>query len=92
MTFFKILWAFDALAAMVIIYFFVVGLADGTVSSRNMALWMGIDAALAIVLLGSIWLQHNQHTALAILLLLVLALPALLFVLYMLLAINQKWN
>jgi len=92
MTFFKILWAFDALAAMIVLYFFVVGLADGTVSSRNMGLWMGIDGGLAIILLGSIWLKHQQHTALAILLLLVLALPAILFVLYMLFAINQKWN
>jgi len=37
MIVFKILWAIDALASLVVLYFFVVGLGDGSVSSRNMA-------------------------------------------------------
>jgi hypothetical protein len=36
---FWMLWGWDALIASVFVYFFLVGLADGSVSSFNAGLW-----------------------------------------------------
>jgi hypothetical protein len=94
MTLFKILWAVDAIAAIVVLYFFIIGLADGTVSSFNGGLWFLILAVLATVMFGSLWLKSNQHPSLAIALLLVLAIPAFLYLLFILVMIfgNVKWQ
>ncbi len=61
MILFKILWAIDALASLGVVYFFVVGLADGIVSSNNMGLWLMILFALTGIMMGSIWLKTHQH-------------------------------
>ena len=54
MTFlFRIVWGIDVIVALVALLFFVWGINDGSVSSFNMALWVGILAALAIVVFGS---------------------------------------
>ena len=94
MTFFKILWGIDALASMVVIYFFFVGLADGTVSSRNMGLWLVILLILGGVLLGSLWLRSHQHPTLAVITLCIITVPSLLYGLFILSAIlpGNKWN
>lgn len=94
MALFKVLWTIDALASLVVIYFFFVGVADGTVSSRNMGLWMMILAAIGAVMLGSIWLRNHQLNGMAFGLLCVLAIPALFFLLYMLIAMfsGGRWN
>lgn len=94
MYFFRILWGIDALAAVVILYFFAVGLGDGTVSSVNAGLWLLILAALATVLLGSLWLRGQQHAVLANILLALLAAPALLYAVFFLILIiaNPRWN
>ena len=42
----------DALIALVFVVFFVWGLVDGSVSSFNLVLWIGILAALGGVLAG----------------------------------------
>jgi hypothetical protein len=87
MIFFKILWVIDALASLIILYFFFVGLADGTVSSRNAGLWTIIVLALAGIMCGSIWLRTHGYNIPAILLLLVIVLPALFYALYILIAV-----
>lgn len=94
MTFFRILWAFDAVIALVVLYFFFEGLADGTVSSFNAGLWFLILAGLAVVLGGSLLLKSHQHLWLAKGLLWVLAIPGLLFGLFTLIMIIAKprWN
>lgn len=91
---FWILWGFDAIASLVILYFFVAGLADGSVSSFNMGLWLGIVVVVCAVMVGSLALRSSGHTGLAVAVLLVLALPALLFVLFFgaLLITNPRWN
>ena len=91
---FKILWTVDALAALVILYFFIEGLGDGTVSGRNMNLWLMIIGGLSTVMLGSIWLKSHHYTGAGIGLLLVLAIPVLFFCIYILIAMfgNQRWN
>ena len=79
---FWILWGWDALIAAVILYFFLVGLADGSVSSFNMGLWLTIIAVLAVVMIGSLALRTAQRLALAVMLLLVLAIPGMLFAVF----------
>ena len=55
--FFRLLLAIDAIAALVILYFFMIGLADGSVSSFNMELWFGVLAAVAAILGGGLLLK-----------------------------------
>jgi hypothetical protein len=88
------LWIFDALVALVFLYFFVIGITDGSVSSFNIVLWLGILGTLASVLGGALLLRHLGHALLALGLLLVLATPAilgLLFFLFILIS-NPRWN
>ena len=60
MKFFWVLWGFDAVIALIFLYFFFVGLADGSVSSFNGGLWFLILAGLGAILLGSYWLRQQQ--------------------------------
>jgi hypothetical protein len=94
MILFWILWGIDAIVGVVTLYFFFVGLADGSVSSFNGGLWLVILVVLAALLGGSLLLKSADHLALAKSLLALLAIPALLFGLYMLIAIfsGAKWN
>lgn len=94
MIFFRILWGIDAVVALVIIYFFFVGIGDGSVSSFNMGLWFLILSVLAIVLGGSLWLRRKQQPVLANLLLSVVAVPGVLYGLFVLLLVvtNPHWQ
>lgn len=84
----------DAAVALVVTYFFFVGLGDGSVSSFNMGLWLLIFAVLAVVLGGGLWLRKKQQPILANLLLLVVAVPGLLYGLFVLLLLvtNPHWQ
>lgn len=94
MTFFWILWGFDAMITLVVLYFFMIGLNDGSVSSYNMGLWTIILLVLAAVMGGSLWLKSANHIVLAKVLLCLLAVPGLLYGLFMLLVLttNTRWN
>ena len=94
MILFWILWGIDALVALVAIYFFFEGLGDGSVSSLNGLLWLGILAALAAVLGGGWMLKVSGQLKSAKILLSVVAIPAVLFFLFFLLVILSKprWN
>lgn len=94
MILFWILWGIDALVALVAIYFFIVGLGDGSVSSFNGLLWLGILAGLAAVMGGSWMLKASGQLKSAKILLSVVAVPAVLFFLFFLLLILSKprWN
>ena len=94
MTTFWILWGIDALTALVVLYFFFVGLADGSVSSNNAGIWAVLLLALAVVLLGSLGLKAAGYLGWAKTLLCILAVPATLYALVMALSIfsNQRWN
>jgi hypothetical protein len=91
---FRILFGIDALAAAVVVGFFFIGLADGSVSSFNMGLWVAILAGVAAILGGGYALHATGRTRLANLLLLVLAIPAVLYGLFILLVVvtNPRWN
>lgn len=91
---FWLVWGFDALATLLVVFFFLMGLADGSVTSANAVLWFLILTLLGGIMLGSYWLQAHQHTRWAMVLLLILALPAVLVGAFFLLVLVSKprWN
>jgi hypothetical protein len=93
-TFVRTLLGIDVLAALVVVYFFVVGLADGSVSSFNGGLWAGLIAGVAAVVGGGWALQANGRRGAAVAVLLVLAVPAVVYALFLaLILITQpRWN
>ncbi len=94
MTLVRTLLGIDAAAAMVIVYFFFVGLADGSVSSFNGGLWFATLAAVAAILGGGWLLNAKGQRRAAVALLLVLAVPSVLFGLFTLLIVivQPRWN
>jgi hypothetical protein len=93
MTLFKALFTIDAIAVSGVVYFFFIGLWDGTVSARNFVLWAFILIALAAIMFGSMWLR-SFSPRLAIAVLLILAVPALLYFVFMMSLFfgNVKFN
>ena len=91
---FWVLWGFDALVALVFVYFFGVGLLDGSVSSFNIVLWLTILTGLAVILGSGYFLKVKGHPVLGLCVLCLLAIPALLFLLGfgVILISNPRWN
>ena len=94
MVFFWILWSFNALMALIPLYFFFVGLADGSVSARNGWMWLLILLIVAVVVGGSLYLKSVNQLALAKGMLILAAIPGLLAVLYFTIVMtsNTRWN
>jgi hypothetical protein len=94
MSLFWILWIFSAIMALVPLYFFFVGLTDGSVTIRNISLWLIMLLIIGGVLAGSYWLNTHQYPGYAKGLLLVTAIPGMLGILYFLVVIiaKPKWN
>jgi hypothetical protein len=94
MILFRILWGFDALVTIVVVYFFFEGVGDGTVSASNLGLWFLILIALAGILFGSIWLRTRKRFALSKALLFILAVPCFLYFLIIAIFIlsGAKWQ
>jgi hypothetical protein len=82
---FWFLWSVDAVIAAVTLYFFFSLSAGGRVGSFNILPWLAILAVLATVVGGSVWLRSAGQHALAIILLLLLAVPGALYALFLLL-------
>ena len=91
---FWIVWGFDALVALVVLYFFFIGLADGSVSSFNMGLWLAILLVVGLVMIGSLMLRSRGRSGVALGVLMVLAVPGLLYALFLLIILisNPRWN
>lgn len=94
MTFFWILWIFNATMSLIPVYFFFVGLKDGSITKRNFTLWLLILAIIVGVLLGSCWLKDHDRLSLAKWLLTFAAFPGLMVLLYFLVAVigKPRWN
>lgn len=94
MIVFKILWGIDALAAVVLLYFLFTGMADGSVNGDNGGTWLVLVAGMIGILGGSLWLRAHGHTGMAHVLLLVVAVPACLYGLYLCFALigKPRWN
>jgi hypothetical protein len=91
---FGILLGIDLLAAAVIVGFFTIGLADGTVSSFNIALWLAMLGGTGAILGGGVALDRNGRRTAASGLLAVMAIPAALLGLFFLalIVLQPRWN
>jgi hypothetical protein len=91
---FWIAWAIDAVTGAIILVFFFWGLADGSVSSFNLLIWIAILSALAVFLIGSLLLKTMGHPVPGMILLLVLAVPAVLCAFFLLVFIfsGSQWK
>ena len=88
------LWAVNAVIGAIALLFFFWGVSDGSVSSFNIGLWTMVLAALAVVIGGSLWLKSRGRRKLGVSLLLVFALPGLLYAAFVIIAIasGASWN
>ncbi len=94
-TVFWILWAIVAITMLVILYFFMIGLADGSVSSLNGWLWAGIVLGFPVLVGASYWLKTHGWIKAAVLLLSIPALPIVCYVLFfviLLISGHTRWN
>lgn len=91
---FRVLFGIDALVALVVLYFFFLGLADGSVSSFNAGIWSVLLLMVAGVIAGGLWLRAAGHRRAAHALLLVLALPGIVYALFLVLVLvtHPRWN
>ncbi len=80
--------------SVVVVFFFLWGLVDGSVSSFNMGLWLTLLALVTAVPFVGSRLRSSGRPWPAILVLSILALPGLLYALFILLIVVTKpsWN
>jgi hypothetical protein len=84
MIWFKILWAIDAVVAFAVLYFSLAGLGDNQLSAGNRMLWLLITGVIFTILYLAVWLKNKGQKILPILLLILVAAPALLYALFVL--------
>jgi len=91
---FWITWVIDVLIGALVVVFFFISLADGSVSSFNAGIWIVVLAVLAIIIGGGYQLKRLGHATLAAMLLLILAVPGLLYGLFLSLIVvtDTSWN
>jgi hypothetical protein len=75
MVFYRILLGINFIVAAIALYFFAIGLGDGSVSSFNIVLWIAILGIIAGIIGGGMLLKSRGHARLANGLLLILAVP-----------------
>lgn len=90
----RILVAINAIVLGVLLYFFVWGLEDGSVSAFNILLWLALLAVPSVTLLGGAIAWASGRRALSIGLLLVPSLPGLMFAIFFLavLILQPNWR
>jgi len=91
---FWFVWGFDALIAALVLFFFFAGLAHGRVSFFNIGLWLILLLGVAGIVGGSLWLRSTGRRGVAMAVLLLLAVPGLLCVLFLLVVLitHPRWN
>ncbi|CAN0496004.1 unnamed protein product [Phaeothamnion confervicola] len=94
MMFFRILFGIDAIVAVTALYFFGIGLSDGSVSSFNILLWLAILGGIAAILGVGLRLNSLGRRGSANGVLLILALPGFLCGLLLLgmIILQPRWN
>lgn len=73
------LWSANLLAAALVVFAFILGWVHETITAPNIPAWCGILAAVLGIVGGSLWLRSARHPDFAVLLLLMIPLPLLLF-------------
>lgn len=71
-------WGIDLVVALIFVYFFIVGLGDGSVDSFNIVLWLAILFVSVAVVGGSLALRASGRTVLAVALATIVAVPSVL--------------
>lgn len=94
MKLFWTIWIIDAIASLVILYFFVIGILDGSVSQSNAGIWGLLLLAVVSVTAGSIYFLRRGQMKIAWILLSLMAIPALIMFIFMLIMIfgDVRWN
>ena len=92
--YFHALWGIALLAGVILLAFFAIGIADGSVSSFNIVLWLGILAGTALIIFGSRAVYRRGNAVLGACIAAVLAVPTLLYGLFLLVAVTSgvRWN
>lgn len=90
---YRIIYAFDALVVLVLAYFFLDGLRYST-EDAYVGVWLPLLAAPIAILVAAPILRRRGQNAAAMTLLIILAVPALLLVLFfgLAIALNPRWN
>lgn len=91
---FWIPWVTAAAVTAITIFFFLVGVADGSVSSFNAGMWALLLAFTVGVTIGSLFLKVKGRPGLGAVLALVLAVPGVIALLFFLLVLisEPRWN
>ena len=91
---FWIPWAVNAVVASVLLFFFLWGLADDSVSSFNIGLWLLMLGVAAVVLGGSLALKAADSVKLAKALVMVFAIPGVVLGLFfaVIVLVPGRWN
>jgi hypothetical protein len=91
---YRVLLGLDLLAAAILLYFFFLGLADGSVSDFNIEIWVALLLATAIVFGSALLLRRAAWPRLANVVLAVPAVPLLLYGIFMLVVVlsGESWN
>jgi ABC-type spermidine/putrescine transport system permease subunit II len=94
MMLYRTLAGLAAITTGTVVFFFVTGLADGSVSSFNIGLWLALLALAIAPLAGGIALHRQGRTGAGRLLLALLAVPAVIggLVLLVLIVNPPHWN
>jgi hypothetical protein len=89
---FWIFWGIDAVAAAILVVFFMIGIVDGSVSSFNIDLWLLMLAVAALVLGAGDALRRSGKLGLATTLLAVFAFPTILMGVFLLVVLILQPN
>ncbi|WP_137176613.1 osmoprotectant transporter permease [Roseomonas sp. AR75] len=91
---YRIMLGIALLTLGVLLFFFLWGVSDGTVSDFNILIWLVTLAVPAAAVAGGVAMRRQGHGAAAIALLGVVAVPAVLLALFFLLLIlmQPRWN
>ena len=94
MILYRTLLTIDTIAALIVIYFFFIGLADGSVSSFNIGLWLALLGGLTAIIGGGLVLKKTGRRTAACLVLAILGVPAFLFGLFVLgmIVFQPRWQ
>lgn len=94
MILFRLFAAVSIIVLGILLYFFLIGIADGSVSAFNIALWLGLLASTGLIVGGGVVLKKKGWPRAATALLAVMAVPGIaagLFVLVLIVS-QPKWN
>jgi drug/metabolite transporter (DMT)-like permease len=84
----------DAIALAIVVFFFVAGLSDGTVSAYNSGIWAALLGGTFGVVIGGVLLRRSGRRVAANLVLALLAVPAGLLGLFFLslIILQPRWQ